>query len=123
MRATWPRWATLLAASLGIAALAALYFAGLRVALDTSKPGPDFDANERDAAYALVHGAALFFALLVGFSLGKLSTSRGLAWAALFGGVMVFLMAGTLVGSRELACTADVNDLVRHWDCPGATPQ
>lgn len=117
MSRRWPLWVTITAASLGILGLAVLYVAGLRLSLESSKPGGDYTPNERDMLYLTVHASVLFVAILVGFVLGRLSSGKGFAWAVSFAFASVAIMAVTIVGSRELACARDVNDLVRHWEC------
>lgn len=116
-RGPWPPWITSLAASLGILGLVALYLAALRYIRESSFPGNGYTADERDALYLVVHLALLFFALLLGFTIGRAANGKGLAWALVFGIVALVLMAGTIIGSRELACETGRNDLVRHWEC------
>jgi amino acid permease len=112
-----PRWAIGLAASLAFLGLAALYVAGLRYIRESSMPGAAYTADERDALYLIIHVAALLFAVLLGFTLGKLLQGRGFAWAVLFAALALVVMGATMLGSRELACGAGHNDLVRHWEC------
>jgi hypothetical protein len=113
----WPRWAALLAASLGILGLAVCYLAAMRLVIDASKPDGGYTVDERDALYLSLHGATVLVAVVMGYTLGYLARRQGLAWATLFAAAVVVVIAGTLVGSRELACEADVNDVVRHWEC------
>ena len=123
MRARWPLWSTILAASLGILVLAAIYVAGLRLSLESSQPGSEYTANQRDALYLAVHGIVLLLALILGFTIGKMARGQGFSWSLLFGLMAISMMTLTLIGSHELACTEDVNDLVRHWQCSPTVDQ
>jgi len=113
----WPRWAALLAASLGLLGLAVSYLGGMRLIVESSEPGSGYTQDERDGLYLAIHGATLMLALVVGYVLGYVARRQGIAWAALFVTFAVVLMAGALIGSRELACEGDMNGLIRHWQC------
>lgn len=94
------------------------YLALLRfAALERSKPDSGFSSDERDIVYLAIHGLALMLALVAGTVIGGLSRRSSMAWAVVFGVVMVATMTVTMIGSYELACDAGVNDLVRHWTC------
>jgi membrane protease YdiL (CAAX protease family) len=118
-RVGWPRWAAITAASLGIFGLAAFYVAALRYTVDVSQPGNGYTADERDGIYLAIHGVALLAAVALGAGLGRFARRQAFGWASLYAVVIVVVMAGTLVGSRELACAHGENDLVRHWECSG----
>jgi len=94
------------------------YLALLRfAALDRSMPDSGFSTDERDAMYLAIHGIALLLAIVTGTVLGGLSRRGSMAWALVFGITILAVMATTMIGSYELACGADTNDVVRHWTC------
>ena len=115
-----PRLHPLLMLATGVALISIVggYLVLLRTAaLDRSQPDSGFTSDERDAVYLAIHGIALVLALVSGVVLGGLSRRSTMTWALAFGVTIAAVMILTMIGSYELACEADMNDLVRHWTC------
>ncbi|MGD9933394.1 MAG: hypothetical protein AB7T37_06710 [Dehalococcoidia bacterium] len=115
-----PRLHPILMLATGVALICIVggYLALLRTAaLDRSRPDSGFTSDERDVVYLSVHGIALVLALVSGIVLGGLGRRSMMTWALAFGVTILVVMVVTMIGSYELACEADMNDLVRHWTC------
>ncbi len=115
-----PRLHPLLMLATGVALICIVggYLALLRTAaLERSKPDSGFTSDERDAVYLAIHAIAFMLALVSGVVLGGLGRRSTMTWALAFAVTIVAVMIITMIGSYELACAADMNDLVRHWTC------
>jgi hypothetical protein len=110
----WVQWAVFGLAQL---VLVLAYLVLLRLAFTAWGIDETATGNRRDNLFLLIHGAFIAGAAVVGFAAGKWLNGLGVAFAVLFLSVMVVAQLGTIAGSQALACTADRNNLIRHWSC------